>query len=139
MLQITEVHLSADGWTTNVLLRIEFLTALNMNNTIFWNVMSHSLVVYHRFEGKYCRHLQGLLLLDCSAYSSIQMIEVMYSPGMSVNLYKTTWRHIPKGSILQIVLRFTSVQIRVYLPPKLILYFRSENTFLFQRKMKLIL
>lgn len=97
----------------------KLLITVTMKSTIFYNVTPCSLVgVYRRLGGKHCLHLQcwrlrwtskqqaRCFLLAPSHLLLTLKIEVVCSSKMSVKFYKTTRRHVPKTSTLELGVLF---------------------------------
>jgi hypothetical protein len=86
----------------NFHVKFEVITSMTMKNTVFWDMMPHSLVeVYQCFGGAYCLHLQcsgkqskACWLLVCLPYSSALNMDAVCSSEMSVNFYHATQHHI---------------------------------------------
>jgi hypothetical protein len=72
----------------------ELITAVTTKSAaIFWGMTLCTLVYISRAASCF-------LLVTCLTFSSTLKTEAVHSSETPVNLHQTTWRHIPKGSIL---------------------------------------
>jgi hypothetical protein len=87
---------------------LEFLTAADMNSSIFCDITPYSPLKVNRRFGGTCFHLEtkqgtsllpAFTLVSCLAYSSILKMDATCSSEASVEFQRTTRRYIPEDGI----------------------------------------